>query len=98
MSDLEKNMVKLKEWIEIDVHSPKTRSILTEKINYHIDHPELFSPTLYEENKDKFSQMGQTAIELTKLSKNWSKTITPIKAICKFKRLLKKSKNDSTEE
>ena len=91
MSDLEKNMVKLKGWIEIDIHSPKTRKILTEKINHHIDHPDLFSPTVYEENKHKFSEMGQTCIEITQLSTKWKNTLTTVKAVCKFKKILKKN-------
>ena len=51
MSDLEKNMVNLKQWIEVDIKSPTTRQILTNRINFHIDHPDLFSPTLYDKNK-----------------------------------------------
>ena len=91
MSDLEKNMENLKQWIEVDINSPTTREILTNRINFHIDHPDLFSPTLYDKNKHKFSKLGQTSLEITKLSKNWSHTLTTVKAVCKFKKLLKKN-------
>lgn len=97
MNSFEDNIKDLKKWINIDIRSPKTRNILIKKVDFHIDNPDLFSPTLYEANSHKFSELGQAAITITILSKNWSTTLTTVKAVCKFKRLLKNKKSTSTE-
>ena len=47
MNSFEDNIKDLKKWINIDIRSPKTRNILIKKVDFHIDNPDLFSPTLY---------------------------------------------------
>jgi len=76
---MEKDLKNLKQWIEIDVRSPTSKNTLLDRVNYHIENPDKFSPTVYDMHSHKLSKLGQTSLHLT-----------TIQAVCKFKRALKK--------
>jgi hypothetical protein len=49
----------------------------------------------YQQRKERYSMLGQTNLELLQYSKPWCVNLTVIKAICKFKRALKKQYHKS---
>ena len=92
MSGLTCSLDKLRQWTEIDVSSPTTKNSILRKISEDSKNPFLFDMEFYQQHKDKYSILGQTNIELLQLSKPWRVNLTVIKAVCKFKQLLKKNK------
>ena len=91
MAGLAESLSKLRQWTEIDVKSPNTRNSILRKISADTKNPFSFDMEFYQQHKDRYSMLGQTNLELLYLSKPWRVNLTVIKAVCKFKRLLKKN-------
>ena len=95
MTSLTDSLEKLRLWTEIDVKSPNTKNTILRKISADIKNPFQFDMEFYQQHKERYSMLGQTNLELLQLSKPWRVNLTVIKAICKFKRGLKKQNHKS---
>ena len=90
MSKYHESLDKIKQWTEIDINSPTNRKKILNQIENDYKNPLQFRIDFYNQYKEKYSLLGKTNIELIELSKPWRINLTVIKAVCKFKRGLKK--------
>ena len=90
MSNYHDTLNKIEQWTIIDVNSPTTRGKILQQIEKDKLNPLQFNMEFYNQYKGKYSLLGQTNLEIVELSKPWRISLTIIKAICKFKRGLKK--------
>lgn len=90
MSKYHDTLDKIEQWTQIDINSPTTKGKILQQIETDKLNPLQFNMEFYNQYKEKYSLLGQTNLEIVELSKPWRVSLTIIKAICKFKRGLKK--------
>ena len=94
MAELVEQLENTKVWTQIDVKSPTSKREILKQIEKDQQHPEQMDPDFYESHKHKYSTLGQTNLELLKLSKPVETGLMTVLAAAKFKHLLKKKNSD----
>jgi len=90
MSRIVNTLSNIKIWTDIDVQSPTTKGLLLDRIERDMNDPVQLDTSFYEGYKSRYSTLGQTNIEMLRVSDDWKVGLNAIAATNRFKNLLKK--------